>query len=141
MSGTLTTSASPHYEATTRGLTVRVRPQYLPDQSDPQARRGVWAYFIDIENRSAETVQLLTRRWTITDGRGHVEEVAGPGVVGDQPTLHPGERYSYTSGCPLQTDSGVMVGAYGMITQGGEPFDIAIPAFSLDLPGERRVMN
>ena len=141
MSGTLTTPAAPHYEATTRNLTVKVRPKYLPDQSEPEARRWVWAYAIDIENRGAETVQLLTRQWTITDGRGRVEEVAGPGVVGDQPTLHPGERYSYTSGCPLPTSSGVMVGVYGMITEGGEPFDIAIPAFSLDMPGERRVMN
>ncbi len=133
--------APPTYEATTRKLTVRVRPQFLPEQSDPEARRWVWAYAIEIENRGAETVQLLRRHWIITDGLGRVEHVEGPGVVGDQPTLRPGQRYSYTSGCPLPTTSGSMAGEYRMITDLGEQFDIAIPAFSLDVPGERRVTH
>ena len=129
------------YEATTRGVTVRVRPEFLPDQSDPDERRWVWAYSIEIANGGRETVQLLTRRWIITDGLGRVEEVNGPGVVGKQPTIRPGERYAYTSGCPLPTSSGVMAGSYGLVTDTGERFDCAIPAFSLDLPNPRRVVN
>jgi ApaG protein len=86
-------------------------------------------------------VQLVDRRWIITDARGHVEEVKGPGVVGEQPTLNPGDSYQYTSGCPLPTDSGAMVGAYGMVTDGGERFEAAIPAFSLHLPGAERRVN
>lgn len=129
------------YEAETRGIIVRVRPQYLPEQSEPAARRWVWAYAIEIVNASAETVQLISRHWTITDALGHVEEVRGPGVVGEQPTLRPGEAFSYASGCPLPTPSGSMVGTYRMVGDDGERFDIAIPAFSLDLPGERRVVN
>ena len=131
----------PAYEAVTRGLTVRVRPQFLPEQSDPGARRWVWAYAVEIENRGRETVQLISRRWVITDGFGRVEEVKGPGVVGEQPVLRPGERYAYASGCPLPTSSGTMVGAYQMVTDTGERFDIAIPAFSLDLPDGRRIVN
>ena len=137
----MATRGDPAYEASTRGLTVRVRPQFLPDQSDPDERRWVWAYAIEIENRGRETVQLLSRHWIITDGFGRVEEVKGPGVVGDQPILRPGERYGYTSGCPLPTSSGAMVGSYRMITDGGEQFDIAIPPFSLDVPGGRRTVN
>ena len=120
---------------------MRVRPQFLPDQSEPDQRRWVWAYAIEIENRGRETVQLLSRHWIITDGFGRVEEVRGPGVVGDQPILRPGERYAYASGCPLPTSSGAMAGSYRMITDDGEQFDIAIPAFSLDVPDGRRTMN
>jgi len=129
------------YEATTGALTVRVRPEYLQDQSDEDERRWVWAYHIDIENRGPETVQLLARHWIITDGVGRVEEVKGLGVVGKQPTLKPGDCFSYSSGCPLATPSGLMAGAYRMVSDRGHQFDIAIPTFSLDIPGERRVMN
>lgn len=129
------------YEAVTRGVIVRVRPQFLPDQSDPDARRWVWAYAVEIENASGQTVQLLTRHWIITDGLGRVEEVKGPGVVGKQPTIRPGERYSYTSGCPLPTSSGVMTGSYRLVTDAGERFDAAIPAFSLDMPDRPRTVN
>ncbi len=129
------------YEAETRGLIVRVRPQYLAEQSDPEAHRWVWAYAIEIVNASAETVQLISRHWTITDGLGKVEEVQGPGVVGDQPTLRPGDAYTYASGCPLTTPSGSMVGSYRMVTDFGQAFDIAVPPFSLDLPDARRVVN
>jgi len=129
------------YEATTGALTVRVRPEYLQDQSDEDERRWVWAYHIDIENRGPETVQLLARHWVITDGVGRVEEVKGLGVVGKQPTLKPGERFSYSSGCPLSTPSGLMAGAYRMVSDRGHQFDIVIPTFSLDIPGERRVVN
>ena len=129
------------YEAETRGVRVRVVASYLPEQSEPEEGRWVWAYMIEIENGSAETVQLVDRHWTITDAHGRVEEVQGPGVVGEQPVLEPGDSYQYTSGCPLSTDSGVMVGSYGMITGRGERFEAAIPAFSLHLPGAERVVN
>ncbi len=129
------------YEAETDGFIVRVRPQYLPEQSDPGERRWVWAYHVEIVNASSETAQLVARAWTITDAAGHVETVAGPGVVGQQPVLRPGDAYAYSSGCPLATPSGAMVGLYVMEGEARGRFDIAIPAFSLDQPGLRRVMN
>ena len=129
------------YEAETRGVIVRVKPQYLPEQSDPASRRWVWAYRIEVVNASLETVQLISRHWIITDASGRVEEVRGPGVVGEQPTLRPGDGYTYVSGCPLATPSGSMVGSYQMIADTGEPFDVAVPAFSLDLPDAGRVLN
>ena len=129
------------YEAETRGVRVRVRPQYLPDQSEPDERRWVWAYHVEVENRGDATVQLLGRRWLITDANGRVEEVKGLGVVGEQPVLNPGERFRYTSGCPLATPSGVMAGTYRMVTAEDGQFDAEIPAFSLDLPGTARVVN
>lgn len=129
------------YEAETRGVKVRVAPSFLPEHSDPDERRFVWAYTVEIVNLGRETVQLVDRRWIITDAQGRVEEVKGPGVVGDQPTLEPGDRYQYTSGCPLPTDSGAMVGSYGMVTDEGERFEAAIPAFSLHMPGAERAVN
>ena len=129
------------YEAVTRSIVVRVRPSYLAEQSDPDKRRWVWAYAIEIENLGKETVQLISRHWIITDAWGRVEEVKGPGVVGEQPTLQPGERYAYASGCPLSTSSGSMVGSYQMVTAEGETFDLAIPAFSLDTPSAGRIFN
>ena len=129
------------YEAETRGVIVRVVPSYLPEQSDPEDGRWVWAYLVDIENGGTEAVQLVDRHWTITDASGRVEEVQGPGVVGEQPVIQPGDSYQYTSGCPLGTDSGVMVGSYGMITGAGERFEAAIPAFSLHLPGADLAVN
>jgi ApaG protein len=129
------------YEAVTKDVAVRVRPSFLPDQSDPDERRWSWAYRVEIENRSAETVQLVSRHWIITDAIGRVEEIRGPGVVGEQPTIRPGEVYAYASGCPLPTSSGMMVGAYEMVTDAGARFEAAIPAFSLDTPDARRVVN
>ncbi len=129
------------YEAETHGFIVRVRPQYLPERSEPEDRRWVWAYHIEIVNASSETAQLIARAWTITDATGRVETVAGPGVVGEQPVLKPGEAYSYSSGCPLATPSGSMVGFYVMEGEARGRFDIAIPAFSLDQPDVRRVVN
>ena len=129
------------YEAETRGVRVRVAPSFLPEHSDPAEDRFVWAYTVEIENAGRETIQLIDRRWIITDARGRVEEVKGPGVVGQQPTLGPGDSYQYTSGCPLQTDSGAMVGSYGIVTDAGERFEAAIPAFSLHLPGAERAVN
>jgi ApaG protein len=129
------------YTAETTGFIVRVRPHYLADQSDPDERRWLWAYQVEIVNASAGEAQLVARAWTITDANGKVETVAGPGVVGEQPALKPGDAYSYTSGCPLTTPSGSMVGVFIMVGTDGERFEIAIPAFSLDVPGARRVVN
>lgn len=123
------------YAATTRAIRVSVRSFYLGDQSEPDENRYVWAYRVRIENRGEATVQLLHRRWEITDARGHTLKVQGPGVIGEQPLLEPGEEFEYTSGTPLATPSGFMVGTYHMITtDSGEGFDVAIPAFSLDSP-------
>ena len=129
------------YEAVTRAIRVSVEPQYLEDQSDPDQPRYVWAYTIDIINQGRETVQLRSRYWQITDANGRIEEVRGPGVVGETPILEPGQSFQYTSGCPLTTASGIMAGRYQMTTQDGEPFEIEIPAFSLDSPDGKRALN
>lgn len=130
------------YEQETSGLVVRVEPQFLPEESEPDEGRFVWAYTIEIENRSGDTVQLVSRFWRITDENGLTQEVHGPGVVGQQPVLQPGEKFRYTSACPLAAPSGVMVGAYSMVRVGdGESFDIAIPAFALDSPHHDRMVN
>ncbi len=125
------------YTATTRGVQVSVNSFYLADQSVPDEGKYVWAYRIRIENIGRATVQLLRRTWLITDARGRTQRVQGAGVVGQQPVLEPGEVFEYTSGTPLDTPSGFMTGLYHMVEPGsGEPFDVAIPAFSLDSPGQ-----
>jgi len=129
------------YEATTRNLRVTVNPHYLEDESEPDERRFLWAYTVEITNVGSETVQLLNRYWQITDASGQVQEVRGPGVVGEQPVLAPGDAFTYTSGCPLPTPSGIMVGAYEMETAGGERFEVDIPAFSLDMPDAQPTLN
>lgn len=129
------------YRAVTRQIEVSVEPFYLADRSEPDESRYFWAYRVTIDNQSPEFVQLLSRYWHITDGRGRVEEVRGPGVVGEQPELDPGDSYSYTSGCPLSTPSGIMMGHYTMRNERGEMFDIDIPAFSLDIPGRSQLVN
>ncbi len=129
------------YSATTRDVRVMVSPRFLPEQSDPERGRFFWAYSVRIENLGKATVQLISRHWVITDARNHVEEVRGPGVVGEQPVLKPGESFEYTSGCPLPTPSGGMEGSYQMLTTDGETFDAAVPAFSLDLPTATRTLN
>jgi ApaG protein len=129
------------YEAVTRGIRVRVTPHYLEEESSPEESRYFWAYTVDIINESNETVQLRSRHWRITDADGRTEEVRGPGVVGHTPVLMPGTAFRYTSGCPLSTPSGIMVGSYQMTTASGELFNVAIPAFSLDSPHARRSVN
>ncbi|MBB5517482.1 Co2+/Mg2+ efflux protein ApaG [Amphiplicatus metriothermophilus] len=129
------------YERVTRGIRVSVDPCYLESQSDPEEGLYVWAYTIRIANDSDEIVRLRTRRWLITDALGLTEEVAGEGVVGEQPVLRPGEAFEYTSGAPLRTPSGMMVGRYGMETAAGERFEVDIPAFSLDSPHESRQVH
>lgn len=121
-------------EAQTRGVRVVVRAEYAPDRSEPSKSQWFFLYTITISNEGTETVQLLTRHWIITDGAGHVEEVRGPGVVGKQPILKPGESFEYTSGCPLTTAFGLMEGTYQMITESGERFDAKIAPFTLSEP-------
>jgi ApaG protein len=123
------------YAATTGEIVVRVAPHYLPEQSDPDRSYHVWAYHVRVENIGSVPVRLMARRWTIVDGDGHVEEVAGDGVVGVQPLIAPGGAYDYVSGCPLSTPSGRMEGRYDMLGQDGSRFSVAIPAFVLELPG------
>ncbi len=125
------------YDETTRSIRVTVEPIYLDDQSSPSDNHYVWAYQVRIENKGDDTVQLLHRYWRITDALGRVQEVRGAGVVGEQPTLKPGESFEYASGTPLPTPSGIMVGSYEMETAQGTRFDVAVPAFSLDSPYEQ----
>jgi len=124
------------YHETTRSIRVTVEPFYLEDQSSPSDNHFVWAYQVRIENMGSDTVQLVNRYWHITDSLGRVQEVRGVGVVGEQPTLKPGESFEYTSGTPLPTPSGIMVGTYEMESASGRRFDVAVPAFSLDSPHE-----
>ena len=120
--------------ATTGGITVSVETAYIEKDSDPYNQYFVWAYRIKIENNSAYTVQLMSRHWMITDALGRLQEVRGAGVVGEQPVLAPGASFSYSSGTPVQTPSGIMRGTYAMRAENGREFDIEIPAFSLDCP-------
>lgn len=129
------------YRAVTRQIEVLVEPEFLPERSSPENRQFFWAYNIVIVNEGDESVQLKTRHWIITDGRGQQQEVRGEGVVGEQPVIAPGERYEYTSGVPLTTPSGFMTGSYQMVTESGETFDLAIPLFSLDSPDAKRTLN
>jgi ApaG protein len=122
------------YAESTGGMTVRVSVSFLPEQSDPAKGRWFWAYHIRIENHGDMAVQLMTRHWSISDGRGAKHAVDGDGVVGEQPVLGPGAVYDYVSGCPLDTPTGSMQGHYGMIAEDGSSFDIAIPPFALLAP-------
>ena len=129
------------YSRTTNGIMVSVEPIYLEDQSSPMESKYMWAYRVTIENVGGETVQLRDRTWKITDSMGHSQEVRGPGVIGEQPILGPGEVYEYTSGTPLKTPSGMMVGSYGMEDKSGRRFDVPVPAFSLDSPHQAVRLN
>ena len=122
------------YNSITSDISVSVLPVYIDERSKPEENHYFWAYRVVVENSSSDTFQLISRYWHITDGNGAVEEVKGAGVVGEQPILNPGDTYEYTSGCPLKTPSGIMVGHYIMKRQDGVSLKVAIPAFSLDLP-------
>jgi ApaG protein len=126
-------SLFPHSE-TTRHITVRVAVSFLPEQSEPARGRWFWAYHIRIENDGPIAVQLMTREWTIADGRGGRSEVQGEGVVGEQPVIEPGEAFDYVSGCPLSTPTGWMEGRYHLVGADGSAFPIAIPRFPLVAP-------
>ncbi|MFV0369154.1 MAG: Co2+/Mg2+ efflux protein ApaG [Hyphomicrobiaceae bacterium] len=129
------------YEAVTHGIRIRVEPQYVEDQSSPDENHFFWSYTVTISNESEASAQLRSRLWRITNAVGLTQEVRGPGVVGLTPTIAPGESFSYTSGCPLDTPSGIMVGSYQMEDEKGKLFDVAIPAFSLDSPFTQRSLN
>lgn len=127
-------SAKGESTAISEGIRVTVRAEYVPDQSSPVERRYVFAYTVRIENQGKRPAQLRTRRWTIVDGNGQVEEVHGVGVVGKQPYLKPGQAFEYTSGCVLKTSRGEMRGAYQMARDDGSSFDAVIAVFVLSLP-------
>jgi ApaG protein len=130
------------YEQETSGVMVRVEPQFLPEESAPDEGRFVWAYTIEIENRSGEAVQLVSRFWRITDENGLTQEVEGLGVVGKQPVIPAGDCFRYTSAAPLAAPSGIMMGAYSMRrVENGEAFDIPVPIFALDSPHQTRRAN
>ena len=126
---------------TTHAIKVTVQPRYLPEQSAPEEEFFVWSYTVTMENLGPQPVQLINRYWHITDAAGRVQEVRGPGVVGEQPTLRPGDSYRYTSGTHLNTASGLMSGSYQMTREDGELLDISIPAFSLDSPSQMQRPN
>lgn len=130
------------FEQETHGVLVRVEPNYLVEESDPEESRFVFSYTVEIENRTGSTLQLLSRHWLITDALGVRQEVRGQGVVGQQPVLRPGESFDYTSAAPLHAPSGVMVGSYEMTRlETGERFTLPVPAFALDSPFETRLAN
>jgi ApaG protein len=129
------------YEAVTHQVKVTVEPTFDPERSDPDERRYFWRYAIEIVNLGDKSVTLIERYWRITDAAGRHQEVRGPGVVGEQPTIEPGKSFKYTSGCPLTTPSGLMVGEYRMVDADGRSFEVSIPAFSLDFPDAKRVLN
>jgi ApaG protein len=129
------------YEAVTHQVKVTVEPAFDPERSDPDERRYFWRYAVEIVNLGVNPVTLMERHWRITDANGRQQEVRGPGVVGEQPTIEPGKSFKYTSGCPLATPSGLMVGEYRMVDPDGRSFEVSIPAFSLDFPDAKRVLN
>lgn len=134
--------AAPVFEAETQGVVVRVKPTFMPQKSDMAAGQFLWMYAVEIENRSARTVQLLTRYWRISEASGATHEVAGEGVVGVQPVLHPGGVHRYASTAPMGSPSGLMGGHYGMIeTDSGVSFEVTIPTFVLDSPFDNRRAN
>ena len=122
------------YVEETRGIFVRVSVSFMPEQSEPDRDRWFWAYHIRIDNQSDKTVQLLSRKWKIRDGRNAVHHVEGEGVVGERPVIRPGTAYDYVSGCPLMTPTGSMTGSYNMVCEDGSAFEIGIPLFELSAP-------
>jgi ApaG protein len=129
------------YQHEDSGVKISVMPDYLEDESEPESSHYVWAYTIEIENTGDHAVQLIARKWVITDAMGRTEHVQGLGVIGEQPVIEPGERFRYTSGAPLTTPSGFMQGSYEMQRQDGLSFAAEIPGFSLDRPGDRAQLH
>ena len=129
------------FSAVSHDIVVSVEPRYLVEESEPDEHRYVWSYRVVIANHGHRAVQLMTRAWEITDANGFRRQVTGPGVVGQQPIIEPGEAFEYSSGCPPSTPSGIMAGTYQMIDDRGAPLEVTIPAFSLDMPGVGRVIN
>ena len=116
----------------TNDVCVEVRPEYLKEHSDPEAQQFVWAYHVTIKNTGNDTVQILSRHWKITDSNGETQQIVGDGLVGQKPTLQPGESFNYSSGTPLRSPSGFMSGLFHAITQRQGRFNIVVPAFALD---------
>jgi ApaG protein len=129
------------YRAVTRKIEVTVEPTFLPGRSSVEKREYYWSYTIVITNTGAETVQLQSRHWIITDATGGKQDIQGRGVIGQEPVLAPGERFEYTRYVPLRTPSGFMTGRYQMVNASGERFEIDVPTFSLDSPDNTRVLN
>jgi ApaG protein len=129
------------YSKTTNGVTVTVSPYFLDDQSSPSDNHYVWAYKVNINNKGLDILHLRQRTWIIIDGNGRVLQVQGEGVVGETPTIKPGETFEYTSGTPLKTTSGIMQGYYSMLVENGEKIKIGIPTFSLDSPYEKKKVH
>ncbi|WP_238319296.1 Co2+/Mg2+ efflux protein ApaG [Parvularcula oceani] len=129
------------YESMTRGIRITVEPDFLEEESEPADDHYVWAYTVRIDNVSDKVVTLRRRIWYITDAGGRTVTVSGDGVVGEQPTLRPGDAFEYTSGTPLATPSGLMRGTYSMETDSGEIFEAEVPAFSLDSPHDWHRLN
>ena len=121
-------------ETTTRGIRIQVRSEFVPERSSPRDSSFLFQYHVRISNVGSETAQLISREWIITNAEGEVERVKGPGVVGEQPVLHPGGSFEYTSYCPLKTAVGSMQGSYQMVTTDGERFDALISPFTLAVP-------
>jgi len=129
------------YTATSNGVRVSVKPAFDVERSEPSENRFFWTYNIEILNVGERTVRLTHRHWRITDANGRREDVRGPGVVGETPTLRPGQSFRYTSGCPLKTPSGIMAGTFLMVDEDGVAFDVTVPTFSLDSPAARGFVN
>ena len=129
------------YTRVTRNIEITVLPEFLPERSDADQGHYFWAYTVEIANQGATPIQVTDRHWKITDANGRLEEVRGPGIVGEQPVLEPGDVFRYTSGCPLTTPSGFMAGSYRVVADGGSVFEAEIPMFSLDSPFTERVLN
>lgn len=127
-------SPPPQYEHVTDGVRIRVRPKFMYDESEPAVGRFMWSYTVDVENESERTWTIIRRHWEIVDAMGRLQEVDGEGVIGQTPTLGPGERFSYTSGAPLSAPSGMMRGTYDLVNDEGGELVARIPAFSLDSP-------
>ncbi len=121
-------------DTTTRGIRIQVKSQYVPERSSPREQTFLFTYHVRISNVGAETAQLISREWVITNAEGEVERVKGPGVIGEQPVLPPGGAFEYTSFCPLKTNVGTMHGSYQMRSQDGEMFDAVITPFTLAVP-------
>ena len=130
-----------YYTEVTKNIRVSVKTNFLYDQSDAENSLWVWSYHILIENNGNNKVQLIDRYWKITDAAGIIKEVKGSGVIGEQPTIKPGEFFEYTSGTPLNKSSGFMYGNYRMINENNESFFIDVPVFSLDIPSVQKILN
>lgn len=129
------------YKAITDSVQVEVEPEYQPHRSSPEKGKHVWAYHVEICNLGQSDIQLRSRYWRIIDGQGRIQEVRGRGVVGEEPLIAAGDSFSYTSGCPLDSETGIMSGYFEMEHQDGRLFEVIVPTFSLDIPDRTITLN